>query len=258
MGGKRDGRVARKSRISLKALAEKFNQDNRIFPGFSEGIARPENLRIVVMSLGNVICGLTDKIVNSIFETDASLFIDTSRILGRLEGCSNEVLSTLAAHAVRPSNYGPPRLWSQEDVETVGVVFAGLKPDAITTIPADAMQGLTPLAIKNLPPTGLLSFTTEQLSKMSFSAAMALTPSQLNNLTPAELEAVRAVLQVQPALFNVPVVADDHQSNANQDLVARDIPTGDENTTDIHGRYRDDIQPNHSSSRSGRYRCRRR
>ncbi|CAL8122528.1 unnamed protein product [Orchesella dallaii] len=221
----------------LKALAEKFNQDNRIFPGFSEGIARPENLRIVVMSLGNVICGLSDKIVNSIFETDASLFIDTSRILGRLEGCSNEVLSTLAAHAVRPSNYGPPRLWSQEDVETVGVVFAGLKPDAITTIPSDAMQGLTPLAIKNLPVTGLLSFTTDQLSKMSFRAAMALSPSQLNNLTPAELEAVKVVLEVQPELFNVPVVPDDH---ANQDLVARGIALDDGNQTDIHGRARPD------------------
>lgn len=108
-------------------MAEKFNQDNRIFPGFSEGIARPENLRIVVMSLGNIICGLSDKIVNSIFETDASLFIDTSRILGQLEGCRSEVLSTLAVHAVRPSNFGPPRLWSQEDVATVGVVFAGKK-----------------------------------------------------------------------------------------------------------------------------------
>lgn len=77
------------------------------------------------MALGNIICGFKDKIVNSIFETDASLFIDTSRVLGQLEGCGSEVLSTLAAHAVRPSNYGPPRLWTQEDLETIGVVFAG-------------------------------------------------------------------------------------------------------------------------------------
>ncbi len=111
--------------LQLKAIAEKFNQDNRIFPGFAEGIARPENLRIVVMSLGNIICGLNDKIVNSIFETDPSLFIDTSRVLGKLEGCGNEVLSTLANFAIRAANYGPPRLWTQEDVEAIGVVFAG-------------------------------------------------------------------------------------------------------------------------------------
>lgn len=79
------------------------------------------------MSLGNIICGLNDKIVNSIFETDASLFIDTSRVLGQLEGCGTEVLSTLANFAVRPGNFGPPRLWTQEDVETIGVVFAGNK-----------------------------------------------------------------------------------------------------------------------------------
>lgn len=77
------------------------------------------------MSLGNIVCGFNDKIVNSIFETDPSLLVDTSSVLGKLEGCGNEVLSTLANFAVRPANFGPPRLWTQEDVETIGVVFAG-------------------------------------------------------------------------------------------------------------------------------------
>jgi hypothetical protein len=109
----------------LKVLAEKFNTDNRIFPGFSQGIARPENLRIAVSSLGNILCGFNDKIVNSIFESDATLFIDCSNMLGKLEGCPSEVLTTLATHAVRPSNYGQPRMWTPEDLATIGVVFAG-------------------------------------------------------------------------------------------------------------------------------------
>lgn len=71
-------------------------------------------------------CGFSDKVVNSIFEVDAPLFIDCSPRLGKVEGCSPEVLSTLATHAIRPSNYGPPRLWTQEDLETIGVVFAGI------------------------------------------------------------------------------------------------------------------------------------
>lgn len=86
---------------------------------------RPENLRIIVQSLGNILCGFTDKVVNSIFESDAPLFIDCSQTLGKLEGCSADVLSTLATHAVRPSNYGPPRHWTQEDLEIIGVVFGG-------------------------------------------------------------------------------------------------------------------------------------
>jgi len=94
--------------------------------GFSRGTARPENLRITVMSLGNILCGFNDKIVHSLFESDASLFIDCSSTLGVLDGCPPEVLSTLATHAVKPSNYGQPRMWTLEDLETIGVVFAGI------------------------------------------------------------------------------------------------------------------------------------
>jgi len=71
-------------------------------------------------------CGLSDKIVNSIFESHPSLYIEVSRMMGQLQGCSLQVLSTLASHAVRSSNYGPPRLWSQEDVEAIGVVVSGM------------------------------------------------------------------------------------------------------------------------------------
>lgn len=180
------------------------------------------------MSLGNIICGLNNKIVNSIFETDASLFIDTSKVLGTLEGCGNEVLSTLAAHAVRPGNYGPPRLWSQEDVQTVGVVFGGLKPDAISTIPADAMQGLTPLAVKSLPAASILALTSDQLAKLSYSAAVAFTPAQAHNFSPSQSDALKSVLEIKPDLFTTVLKVEETTTTTPPPPTSTEVPPADD------------------------------
>jgi len=182
--------------LVLRALAARFNLDNQIFPGSSRGLARPENVRIIISSLGNILCGFTDKVVNSMFESDANLFVDTSTQLGKLQGCSPDVLSTLATHAVRPSNYGPPRMWTPEVLQTVGVVVAGLKPDIISTIPPAAMQGLNPHAVKALSPQSFSALTTDQMTQLSYNAAKAVLPSHVNALSPNQLQALRQVTEV--------------------------------------------------------------
>lgn len=107
-------------------MADKINEVNQLFPGNPKKL-RSDNLRIIVLSLGNILCGFSDKAINSIFEIETNLFIDSTPSIGRVEGCSIEVLSTLATHAQRAQNYGPARVWSPEDLEAVGVVFAGMK-----------------------------------------------------------------------------------------------------------------------------------
>jgi hypothetical protein len=91
-------------------------------------VSRPDLLRVTVLSLGNILCGLDEPTVRTIFEADRSLFIDVSPMLGRLESCPFDTLSTLAEFAVQPSNYGSPQAWTREDVNTIGVVVAG-EPD---------------------------------------------------------------------------------------------------------------------------------
>jgi len=130
-------------------------------------------------------------------------------MLGMLEGCSMEVLSTLATQAVRPSNYGPPRLWTQEDISVIGVVFAGLKSDLISTIPAAAMQGLQPHTIRALPASSFLALTPQQVEKMSFEAARAVSTVQSNSLSPAQLDALRGVINVQNEEFTVAALPSD-------------------------------------------------
>ncbi len=78
-----------------------------------------------------------------------------------------------------------------------------MKTDAISTIPAEAMQGLTPMAVKSLPITSMSAFRTDQLSKISYSAAVAFTPSQTNSFSPAQAEIIKAVLHVKSELFNI-------------------------------------------------------
>jgi len=154
----------------------------------------------------------------SIFETDATLFLDVSPTLGKLEGCGPEVLTTLATHAVRPGNYGPPRIWTREDLNTIGVVFAGLKPEAISTISPDSLPGLTPLAIRSTPSASLAALSSDQLSKMSYMAAKAIKKEDLATLSSDQKSGLSQVLSINETVFNiefVPEVFDQRDIHGN-------------------------------------------
>lgn len=121
-----------------------------------------------------------------------------------------------------------------------------MKSDAISTVPAEAMQGLTPMAIKSLPTTSISAFREDQLSKISYSAAVAFSPSQTNMFSPAQAEVIKAVLHVKPELFNIapeveppatPTQTTDGAPPQEETFNTRDL----ENQTDpgIGGRSRD-------------------
>lgn len=121
--------------------------------------------------------------------------------------------------------------------------ISGMKSDAISTIPAEAMQGVTAMAIKSLPTDRIDAFRVDQLSKISYSAAVAFSPSQMNKFSPAQAEAVKAVLQVKPEIFNmapeeppVPPPTTDVTSQ-NDTLDTRGLP--EEEDPSIGGRSKD-------------------
>lgn len=112
----------------MKALATSFATQNKLEPKTNargRPIGSPDSLRILVTSLGNILCGFDTDLISFIFESDHSLFIDTSPVVGKLHGCSLHTLGLLAQFAAQPGNYGPPKQWTQFDVEAIGVVMAG-------------------------------------------------------------------------------------------------------------------------------------
>jgi hypothetical protein len=145
---------------------------------------------------------------------------------------------------VRPANFGPPRGWTQEFLETIGVVFAGiisfsfflcreskakifvcflnagLKPEAISSINPEAMQGLQPHAVKVLPPSSFLALTPNQISRMSYNAAKSVLPVQKNSLNPVQLEELEKLLHLQNDEFNIAAMSPDD----TRDEDTRELP----------------------------------
>jgi len=118
----------------LKAIGEKFSQDNGLFKP-KPGSSNAAGVRATVWSLGNIICGLQESVLRTIFDTSPTLFLEVSPMLGSLEGCGPETLATLAHYAIQNSNYGDPAKWTPEDVATLGVVVAGKSTDSVSSRP---------------------------------------------------------------------------------------------------------------------------
>jgi len=112
-----------------------------------------------------------------------------------------KTLSLLADVATRPGNYGPPNTWTQEDLFTIGVVAAGLKPELIESLTVESMGGMHPLAIKSMPLATFQKLSLDQISKLPYDAAIMVDSEELSNEQSAALK--RATV-VQSEDFNVP------------------------------------------------------
>lgn len=118
----------------------------------------------------------------------------------------------------------------------------GLKPEAISTIPPEAMQGLRAKAVAALPSSSMSALLPQQISKMSYDAATSISPMQLNSLTPSQIESLNKVLNVAMEFETT----DDDSARPEE---ARALDTlSDTGTDSIIGRTKTKTDDDHSHS----------
>jgi hypothetical protein len=78
------------------------------------------------MALGRILCEvLTVPSLKFHNLLEESLFLQASRVLGRMKDCPTLCLRKLAYWATKSSEYGSPDTWTAEDVATLGSITTG-------------------------------------------------------------------------------------------------------------------------------------
>jgi hypothetical protein len=78
------------------------------------------------VALGRILCevlAVSSQKLHDLLEQ--SVFLQASPILGRMKDCPVHCLHKFAYLATKTSEYGPPDMWTAEDVFTLGVIPSG-------------------------------------------------------------------------------------------------------------------------------------
>ncbi|XP_069695018.1 uncharacterized protein [Periplaneta americana] len=186
----------------------------------------------IAVALGRILCEVVTVTSQRLHDLlGQSVFLEASPVLGRMKDCPTPCLYKFAMLAMRSSEYGPLETWTAEDVATLGVVLAGLKPEhwrqlSSTGYGNNPLVGLTPSAIKCIPPQIFKELDEDQLKSLSTLSAAVVSEEQLSHLSESQQ---LALVRVQREL---PVLKHPEATNFTTDFTTdftteqNDVPTG--------------------------------
>jgi len=165
-------------------LVQRYMEENEV--SISDPLTSTE-----VASLGQLLCGfnesqwltmITPKIFNETL-THHLAYLDCSVTQAVKDHLGGMLLAV----------YGPTDQWTASDLLSVGWVASSIPLESISTLPADVMEGFSPLALRQLDNRGLQAVSEQQLSWLSPHTASFIKRDQLMpHLPAAKRRAIRA------------------------------------------------------------------
>jgi hypothetical protein len=102
-------------------------------------------------SLGEIICGLPTDIVSKYVSSMNGRKLDLLSLFGlNVKQCQNSETLKMLATKFNDQSGGN---WTPENVETLGVVISGLKPESLSNLLPESLASITPSAMHQLTPS---------------------------------------------------------------------------------------------------------
>nr|XP_015194134.1 PREDICTED: otoancorin-like [Lepisosteus oculatus] len=137
-----------------------------------------------LVGLGYFLCVFPPEQVKML---NASEFRNAARSIGKL-GCSSSSLAALKEKAKEA--FGPVSSWSEELLQELGTILAGLNTSEISTLPESVMSYLTPQAVSLLSKNVFSGLTVGQLRSLGTENYAAVSLEQRQGLSLEQLRAL--------------------------------------------------------------------